>query len=117
MQRVCPSRCSEVLATSREAADIIWSCLAVRLHVDRHDPGASTPRAAWSAGAHAASPPRRGPRTRRAPCPAVAATVAPVRSWRPTSAPGPTTMPTPGTAKWPKPKSEDEFEDIVLDAL
>jgi len=26
-------------------------------------------------------------------------------------------MPTPSTSKWPKPKSEDEFEDIVLDAL
>jgi len=26
-------------------------------------------------------------------------------------------MPTPSTAKWPKPKSEDEFEDMVLDAL
>ncbi|MBX3159205.1 MAG: hypothetical protein KF773_24770 [Deltaproteobacteria bacterium] len=24
-------------------------------------------------------------------------------------------MPTPATAKWPKPKSEDEFEDIVVD--
>lgn len=24
---------------------------------------------------------------------------------------------TPGTAKWPKPKNEDEFEDMVLDAL
>src|SRR3954469_25892700 len=27
------------------------------------------------------------------------------------------TMPTPATAKWPKPKSEDEFEDIVVDFL
>jgi hypothetical protein len=26
-------------------------------------------------------------------------------------------MPTPMTAKWPKPKSEDEFEDIVMDFL
>jgi len=26
-------------------------------------------------------------------------------------------MPTPLTARWPKPKSEDEFEDIVLEAL
>ncbi|MEZ4472666.1 MAG: hypothetical protein R3F60_18155 [bacterium] len=26
-------------------------------------------------------------------------------------------MPNPGTAFWPKPKSEDEFEDIALDAL
>ena len=26
-------------------------------------------------------------------------------------------MPTPATAAWPLPKSEDEFEDIVLDAL
>jgi len=26
-------------------------------------------------------------------------------------------MPTPATADWPRPKSEDEFEDIVLDAL
>ena len=25
------------------------------------------------------------------------------------------TMPTPATAKWPKPRSEDEFEDIVVD--
>jgi hypothetical protein len=26
-------------------------------------------------------------------------------------------MPTPSTAKWPKPRSEDEFEDIVVDFL
>jgi hypothetical protein len=26
-------------------------------------------------------------------------------------------MPTPSTAVWPKPKSEDEFEDIVVDAM
>ncbi len=26
-------------------------------------------------------------------------------------------MPTPSTAKWPRPKSEDEWEDMVLDAM
>jgi len=26
-------------------------------------------------------------------------------------------MPTPATAKWPRPKSEDEWEDMVLDAM
>src|SRR5438034_8082908 len=26
-------------------------------------------------------------------------------------------MPTPTTAKWPKPRSEDEFEDIAVDFL
>src|SRR5262245_54527490 len=26
-------------------------------------------------------------------------------------------MPTPATAKWPKPKNEEEFEDIVVDFL
>ncbi|HXK20077.1 MAG TPA: hypothetical protein VNG33_19835 [Polyangiaceae bacterium] len=29
----------------------------------------------------------------------------------------PTQMPTPSTAKWPRPKSEDEWEDMVLDAM
>lgn len=27
------------------------------------------------------------------------------------------TMPSPSTAKWPRPKSEDEWEDMVLDAM
>jgi hypothetical protein len=26
-------------------------------------------------------------------------------------------MPTPSTTKWPRPKSEDEWEDMVLDAM